>query len=217
MERKRFYLPHKNKMRNLVQFRDMTDDDFEEYWAENYENVDEIPFDFEDLERRIEEKIEELSKDYDLDDMKANDMMQLRSLILSVVQLEDLESKDFEIRQDINSANVLTLEKINRMISALKTDVSALSTDLQLTKKIRNKSKEVSVAKRWNDLVDQAYEFAKRKMLYIFCPECNMLLATVWLLYTDEPYSSLSLHCGKCGNHFTEELSSLYEMGNKNL
>jgi hypothetical protein len=216
MEKERLSIPNKKKLRNLGQFKDMSDEEFDIYYKEKY--LDENLLDFSnELEEEIARRRKLLEEDYDFEDMKANDLVQLRSLILAMIQLEDLELEAHELRQDVASNNILILDKINRMMSALRSDISDISEDLQLTRKIRAKSKDVSLAKKWEDLRARASEFYKKKMLYVFCEECRTLLATVWLIYPDEESNILKLKCNKCGNTFNQELSVLYEQKHSNL
>jgi hypothetical protein len=185
MEYKRLSTPNKKRTRNLAQYSDVSDEEFEELWGEEESTVDDDEI-TEELDARIKEKLDELEKDYDFSDMKANDMMQLESLVLAMLQLDDLEREVYKRRKEITSTNILVLDKLNGMLSKLRSDISTISTDLQLSKKIRNKSKDVSVAQRWTELSQKASEFYKQKMLYIFCPDCRTLLANIWLLYPDE-------------------------------
>ncbi len=216
---RRLYIPSKRRTRNLVQYRDMTDEEFEEFWQETYgENSEEDDQEIlAELKARIKEKLDELEKDYDFSDMKANDMMQLESLVLAMLQLDDLEKEVYKRRNDISDTNVLALEKLNKMLSQLRADISTISTDLQLTKKIRNKSKDISIVKRWDDLSKKASEFYKQKMLYIFCPDCRILLANVWLIYPEEDKNKITLFCDRCNTKHEINLKELYDTGNKNL
>ena len=215
--RKRHFTPTKKRLRNLPQYKRMSDEEFDDWFEETYGNENEEVETLEDMEELIDERFKKINDDYDLDDLKANDLMQLRAMLLAMVQLEDLEEQSYRMRTRIDSANVLVLEKVNRMMSALRSDISMLSEDLQLTKKIRSKSKEVSVAKRWDSLTDQAYDFYKKKMLYIFCEDCRMLLATVWLNFPDNERNIIKLNCDRCSTTHTVMLSPLYETKNKNI
>jgi len=157
MENKRLYTPNKRRTRNLSQYNKMSDEDFDDFWDEKYggEEIDDHEI-LEELKVRIQEKLNELEKDYDFSDMKANDIMQLESLILAMLQLDDLEKEVYKRRSDISDTNILTLEKLNKIMSQLRADISTISTDLQLTKKIRNKSKDISIVQRWNELAKKA-------------------------------------------------------------
>jgi hypothetical protein len=95
--------PNKNKLRNLVQYRDLSDEEFEEKFQELLVQQDKLDIDEEldILEERISKKINDLGGDYALEDMKANDMVQLRALVLAMIQLEDLEKESYLLRKDI--------------------------------------------------------------------------------------------------------------------
>lgn len=219
MDRKRQYLPSKKRIRNLAQYKGLTEDEFDELWdAQSGEIADEDSQEIlEELKQRIKGKLDELEKDYDFSDMKANDMMQLESLVLAMLQLDDLEKEVYIRRNDLSDTNVLALEKLNKMLSQLRADISTISTDLQLTKKIRNKSKDVSIVQRWEELSRKASEFYKQKMLYIFCPDCRTLLCNVWLLYPDDEKNKVTLYCERCNTKHEIVLYELYNSGNKNL
>ena len=213
MKDKRMVLPDKRKYRNLKQYKDLSDEEFDKLWAEKERELELSP---EILEQLVIKKIEELGEDYDLEDMKANDMVQLRALALAMIQLEDLEKIAWQTRQDINTQSVQVLEKINRSISTLREDISKISNDLQLTRKIRKQSRETSVINAIDDLRSKARQFYKERMLYVFCPECKMLIATAWLMYSDED-NKLKLKCERCKHSFTQDLAPLYKTDNKNL
>lgn len=218
MDRQRLYIPSKKRTRNLAQYKGMSDEEFTEFWEERYGELSEDDQEIlEELKQRTKEKLNELEKDYDFSDMKANDMMQLESLILAMLQLDDLEKDVYKKRNDLSDSNVLVLEKLNKMLSQLRADISTISEDLQLSKKIRNKSKDVSVVQRWEELSRKASEFYKQKMLYIFCPDCRMLLSTIWLQYPDVEKNKITLFCDRCKTKHEITLYELYNLGNKNL
>jgi hypothetical protein len=214
MGKERMTLPNKAKIRNLKQYKDLTDEEFDEVWKEREEALNISP---EMLEARVEEGLAELSDDYDMEDMKSNDMIQIRALVLAQIQLEDLEKTAFSQRQNVDSQSVQILEKVNRILGGLRRDISDISNDLQLTRKIRKQSKEASVIHALKDLKSKAHRFYKERMLYVFCPECKMLLSTIWLNYSDESINNIELKCNRCKHVFTQELLPLYETDNKNV
>ena len=207
-------LPDKRKMRNLVQYRDMTDEEFE---AEMADKEAEFILSPEFLEKRVKVKLDELALDYDMDDMKSNDMVQLRALVLAMIQLEDLEIDVWRARQEITATTVQVVEKLNKTISVLRDDISKISNDLQLTRKIRKQSRETSVLDAINDLRSKARLFYQERMLYVFCPNCKMLLSTLWLQYSSEDYNKLTLKCNRCKQKVTQDLAPLYKTDNKNI
>ena len=196
----------------------MSDEEFDEFWNEEYgENTEDDEEILAELKARTQEKLAELEKDYDFSDMKANDMTQLESLILAMLQLDDIEKEVYKRRNNLTDTNILALEKFNKILSQLRSDISTISTDLQLTKKIRNKSKDISIVQRWEELSKKASQFYEQKMLYVFCPDCRTLLSTIWLLYTTDKKNKITLYCERCNTKHDILLSELYETGNKNI
>lgn len=214
---KRIFTADKERLRNLKQNQGMSDSEFEVWFADTYPQPDADDYDPEELDKRIDEILKKLGDDYDLDDMKSNDMIQLKAFILASIQLTDLERKAQSLTKGIDSDSILVLEKINRIMSSLRADMSMISTDLQLTKKIRSQSKDVSVQQKWNELTTKAADFYRRKSLFIFCPNCRTLLSTIWLLYTENVNNEIRLECERCGTVSNVKLFSLYDKGNKNL
>ena len=213
---KRSVLPDKKKIRNLVQYRDMSDEDFDKEFEElMLDNM--VSSTEEELEERVQENLDEMAEDYDLDDMKANDRLQLRALALAEMQLADLEKATYYIRQNVTQNNVIMIEKLNNTMSKLRSDISKISDDLQLTRRIRKQSQEANVISYIEDIKTRARKFYKERMLYVFCPECKFLLSTIWLLYPDQEHNEIHLECEHCGNKFVQPLSGLYERENKNL
>jgi len=212
--KQRAVLPDKRKIRNLKQYRDLTDEEFDELYTE--EILASVSQHEEDLEDLVQSKLSELAEDYDMSDMKVNDRLQLRAMTLAEIQLEDLEKAVYVIRQDITRDNVIVIEKLNNVMAKLRSDISSISDDLQLTRHIRKRSKETSMITHLADLKVKAKKFAKERMLYIFCPECRMLLATTWLMYPDNN-NKMKLDCKRCGHKWTQDLAGLYKTDNKNL
>jgi len=212
--KQRAVLPDKRKIRNLKQYRDLTDEEFEEVYSE--EVLVSVSQAEEDLEERVQNKLAELAEDYDMSDMKVNDKLQLRAMTLAEIQLEDLEKAVYVIRQEITKDNVIVIEKLNNVMAKLRSDISSISDDLQLTRHIRKQSKETNMITHLADLKVKAKKFAKERMLYIFCPECRMLLATTWLMYPDHA-NKMKLHCKRCDHKWTQDLKGLYKTDNKNL
>lgn len=195
-KRKRHTIPDKRKLANLVQFRDLSEEEFDELYNEKYKVADsEIEASFE---KRIEIKMEEFEKDYDLTDLKINDKETLRALIQAIISLEDYEQILFRLRtKGIDVDNIYFFEKVNKVMSDLRADISKLQDDLKITRKIRKSDQETSFLQLIENLKEKARKFYESKMNYVFCPKCNTLIATVWFLYPELKTNKLKLHCGK--------------------
>jgi len=217
MGKQRTGVQSRARLRNLIQYRELSDEEFEAKYQEVLEeSALDVELEQKELEDRIEEHLVSLGQDYDLDDMKANDRLQLRALAMAEIQLSDLEKITYSIRQDVSPTSIMMIEKLNNTMSKLRSDISDISDDLQLTRRIRKQSSEASVISYLDDLRSKARKFYRERMLYIFCPKCKRLLSTIWLLYSEEN-NQIVLRCSNCEHRFNQELSSLYQMDNKNL
>lgn len=183
----------KRRMRNLRQNRGMSDEEFEEYWDKRVSNAEPSA----ELERRIQRKMDEYSKDYDLDDLKINDKAALRALIQAEIGLEDYEQIIFRIRQsgDLSQQTVSAMDRIGKLMTDLRGDISKLQADLNITRKIRKSDKEASVVNYIETLKQRARQFKEKTHVYVTCPKCNMLLFTGWFLYPDIAENKVTLVC----------------------
>jgi len=181
----------KGSKRNLPQYRDMSDDEFDRMFEETQYNVG-ISKDFED---RIAKKIDEFSQDYDIDDLKINDKETLRAFVQAIIALEDYERIIFNMRSegDISQHNINVVDRLSKITSDLRKDISRFQEDLNITRKIRKSDKETSVVSYISNLKEQARQFYEQKMSFIYC-DCGMLLGTFWVLYGQE-INKIELTC----------------------
>jgi len=202
----------KSQMRNLSQYKEMSDDDFDQMWEGNQYNISLS----KDFEERIAKKIEEFSQDYDIEDLKINDKETLRAFVQAIIALEDYETIIFNIRtdKDISQNNINIVDRLGKIVSDLRKDISRFQEDLNITRKIRKSDRETSVVSYIANLKEQARLYYDSKMSYIYC-ECGMLLGTIWTLYPEESNTvKLTCHrelddgsfCGKQTKVTTKEL-----------
>lgn len=183
-----------SRMRHLAQYKDLSDEEFEQKMTQKALGI-EIS---EEFEKRISAKLAEFEQDYDLSDLKINDRDILRALVQAQISLEDYEQAMFKMRADgINQNFLISTEKLNKVMSDLRTDISKLQNDLNITRKVRKSDQDVSVMAYIEGLKDKARRFAEAKMQYIFCPECNMLIGTVWTLFPQEERNKIALVCNR--------------------
>jgi len=182
---------NRKKLRHLKQYQDLTDDEFNELMDKKALGVAPI----KEFEKRIENKIEEFEEDYDLSDMKINDKQTLRNLAQALITLEDLEQFTYNLRQQgITDSNLMLHDKITSSMTRIRSDISKMQDDLKITRKSRKADKEESVINFIQDMQLKAKQLYEKRMSYVFCPECSMLLGTTWFLY---PYADnkLSFKC----------------------
>lgn len=216
MGKERLVSPTRKKVKNLKQFADMSEDEFEKHF-QGITEPDDSSVNLKELEGKVKKKLIEFGEDYDLSDMKVNDKLVLRNLILAIISLEDLELDFAGIQTDISDRNILLLDRLSNVMSRLRSDISKMQNDLKLTRKIRKEGQEETFL-AWMDKVrNYANEFYTEKTLSIFCLDCRRYLASVWLLYP-EGVNTMTLKCVNCGNYTeVESLKDLYETGNRNL
>lgn len=203
------------RMRNLKQYKDLSDDEFNEVMDNKREEVVDTSADYE---VRIEDKLKQFEEDYDLSDLKINDKEILRALVQAILSLEDYEQEVYKFRSmGITANNLEAIETITKTMTQLRGDISKMQDDLKITRKIRKSDQEASVIAYIDSLKQKAKEFYEAKMQYIFCPNCNMLLATVWTLYPTED-NILKLVCKRelsdgniCNTSFTVNTKELLE------
>jgi hypothetical protein len=192
----------KKRMKNLIQYQDMPDEEFDNIMEEKELNIVKS----QDFEKQIEKRLSEFEQDYDLNDLKINDKATLRALVQAVISLEDYEQYLNNLRgAGISSENVYIFEKVNKVMSELRRDISDFQDDLKITRKQRKSDTEQSVIAYIDNLKEKAKKFLESKQRYIFCSKCRTLLFTYWSLY---PVSKnvIALTCGRsldgvpCGN-----------------
>ena len=214
--KERLVSPTRKKIKNLKQFADMSEDEFEKHF-QSLADGKEVLIDLDELEEKVEKKLVEFGEDYDLSDMKVNDKLVLRNLILTIISLEELELVFAGIQTEISDRNILLLDRLSNVMSRLRSDISKMQTDLKLTRKIRKEGREETFMAWLDKIKNYAEEFYEEKSLSIFCLSCRRFLATVWLLYPDGDHS-IKLKCDNCGNHTDiESLKDLYKTHNRNL
>lgn len=211
---KRTVLPDARKYRNLRQYKEMSEEEFQDAFNKKVLNASPSV----DFEKRIERKLEDFRRDYDLNDLKINDMDTLRALVQAQISLEDYEQVLYRERTAVSLDNIVVLDKIQKIMSDLRSDISSFQTDLKITRKVRKSDQEASVISFIDSLKAKARKFYESRMSYIYCDKCNMLLGTIWTLYPYEPKNRIRLVCnrpteggGTCGNVVTVGTKELVE------
>lgn len=187
-------MPEKRKksMRNLAQYRDMSDDEYEEFWAKKKLGMEPSV----EFEKRIQLKLKSFEKDYDLSDMKFNDTETLRAMIQAMIALEDYEQELFKSRAlPIDDSSLAKIEKLNRIMNGLRADISSFQDLLKISRKIRKSDKDISVISLIEDLKVKGKKFYSSRMSFILCPNCKTLLGTIWTLYPETKANKIKLVC----------------------
>jgi len=180
------------RQRNLPQYKSLTDDDFLEIMLRK--ETDAAPS--AEFEKRIAIKMRLFERDYDISDLKINDLETLRALIQAMISLEDYEQLWFKTRQEgIDLDDATKIEKVNRVMSDLRGSISNLQDDLKITRKIRKSDQETSLINYIESLKEKAKKFHEAREAYIYCPKCHELLCTAWFLYPELKSNKIELTC----------------------
>jgi hypothetical protein len=192
LKEKRLTARDPRKLRNLAQYKNMTDEQFEERMIQKEQDVEPS----REFEKRIQMKLNDFAKDYDISDLKINDRETLRALIQAVISLEDYEQILFKMKMSngVNMDSLVLFDKINKIMSDLRSDISKLQDDLKISRKIRKNDQETSVLTYLENLKLKAKRFYEQKSMQVICPECKTLVATVWTLYPEQN-NKLELTC----------------------
>lgn len=183
-----------NRMRNLGQYKGLSDEEFDRAMEKKQVGLDAS----EAFEKQIAKKLAEFEVDYDLSDLKINDRDLLRALIQKQLRLEAYEQHLFKIQsQGISESLLPTLEKFQKAMSDLTADISKIQNDLMITRKVRKSDKEATALAYLESLKDKAKRFYESKMSYVFCEKCNMLLGTFWTLFPEEERNKIALVCNR--------------------
>lgn len=220
-KRETLYLPPKNKLRTLKQYKDLSEEEFDQIYEEKLVGIQRNRA----FEKLIQRKIKEISRDYEVDDLNANDHMTLRALAQAMVDLEALEQENHKMKKDgLDMSNINLIDRMSRMRSDLRSDISKMQTDLNISRRVRKQDTNTAIKDQFEELKRKAREFYQQKMAYIFCPKCKMLLATIWTLYPEEDKNKITLVCNrtmedgsKCGHKFTVTTKELMEKRGTNF
>jgi len=184
----------KNRIRNLKQYRNLSDEEFEKIYSEMVTGVSLT----QEFEKRIQDKIDEFSRDYDLSDLKINDLLALRALAQAFISLEDFERYSYKLQEGeggFDEVDIVRLEKLNNIKSNLRNDINKLQDSLGITRRNRKASEQESVIDFVESLKQKAKRFYESKMKIILCPKCGTWIASVWMLYPESKKAKLRFHC----------------------
>lgn len=144
--------------------------------------------------------LEALTKDYDLDDLASNDELLLNQLATALAQLDVYNEALAVYLEDTDNVDAAKVEKLQKVITAARSDASKIQDDLKISRKAR-KEKTASITEYISDLKIRAKHFLEQRLSYIYCPHCGTLVATLWLLdYTKG--SRCNFVCPHCDRAF---------------
>lgn len=189
---KKIAVPYKSKLRNLKQYKDLTDEEFEEKFSKEFLGL--APE--REWEHRIQIKLAEFGQDYNLDDLKINDKYSLRALAAAILRLEDWDTLLGRLlAENITDVTMMSIDRISKIQSDLRRDIGTIQDNLKISRKTRRSEKEEDAITFLEELKVKAKKFYEQKMMYVFCPKCGELLATMWFLYPKFKSNVIKLKC----------------------
>ena len=165
-------------LRNLPQYRDLTDEEFEE----------KIPgLLHEEAETLAQEYFEQFQEDYVLDDLKANDKIAVEILCYLYAQVRYNQDRIHTLQGEESD-----YKDTRKGLSSLVTDnekliksITTLENQLSISRTARLKEEGTNLVDLVATVRDKARDFLEKKLHYIYCSKCDMLLGNVWALYQD--------------------------------
>lgn len=170
-------------LRNLPQYKGLSDE--------------EILRRVEDkLDIKIENRMKDLEEDYDLSDMKLNDIIAIERWVTITIRLEEAE-KDLEER--IKNGDLSTQEalKEEQRLSTMRRDMLELQRSLGIDRAKRRDVNEDDPRLLFEDIRQRAKKFLEERLCYVKCHKCGMVLVTVHFTYPNTD-NKLTLVCERC-------------------
>lgn len=166
-------------LRNLPQYRDLSNEEFEEAVSNLLR---------EETKELAQQYFDNFQKDYVLGDLKANDRIALEIICWLYAQVRYNQDRivDYQNAKDDPYADkgIKSLVADNEKIIK---SITILENQLSISRSARLKEEGTEVVDVIQALREKASKFLEQKLHYIFCPKCNMLLANIWVLYRNEP------------------------------
>lgn len=153
--------------------------------------------------QRFSDILQEYSEKYDLATLSSpNDKANLEALINNQIIIESLQAKVQELIEDDPVSNI---DIIQRLSTSLRDSIERnlqLERALALDRKTRNSSSAESVADYIVSLKQTAQEFLEKRLVKVYCPNCQILLARFSIVHDHSPFE-LRVKCNQCENDVT--------------
>ena len=149
------------------------------------------------LVSKVSKKIEELSKDYDLSDMKPHDWTMFREMAVLMVRLEEEQQRLAGIIQaeELDETNALRAEQ---RLAVIREGILKIQESLGLTRAKRIDQVENDPRVLFEDIKARAKRFLDARLAKLKCPKCNVMLASVHFVQP-EADNQIKLTCHRCG------------------
>lgn len=195
------------KLRNLLMFKDKTDDDIREFYKNRKpkDPVIKIPAevlssgsDDEQYDRNFKMKLKALQSEYGLDMNNSNDAELLRSLVRHIIQQENVNIQIVKLQQE-EELDTRTLKNLGDYQRTLVTSITDMQEKLGIARKLRKEKQIDDVAVFITDLKERAKTFFDKKTVQVRCGNCQIELVRYWLNFPDlTQVAHFEVECWKC-------------------
>lgn len=202
----------KKQYRNLVQNKDLSDEEFEERW-EAFVLKKQVEAAIDDS--RVDEIMRQFEDEYDLTGMNINDKLALEQIARNSIEIEELQKIQTQARLE---GSLMQVGTVSRIIKDLSSVVSSLQNDLDISRRSRQTNRGETLDEYLPEMQKKARAFLEERLAYIYCPECSMLVCNTW--FTDwYSHNELHLTCprSECQHQFTVTSKELINNRNKNI
>lgn len=157
------------------------------------------------LDKRFEQKLAGLQKEYGVDMNDSNDVESLRQLVRYLIQQEDVDMDMRELKETLKSDPVTlsrALKSYGDIQRSLTMSINELQDRLGITRKARKEKQVDDIPQYIEALRKRGEEFWKRSTIPINCNNCSIELARLWINFIDMEHKiEANFVCWKCKEH----------------
>ena len=202
------YVGRIKRLRNIPRFKTFTDWELlqivlkKEQIKEEQKLVEESSPTPTRLDKRFEQKLTKLQKEYGIDMNDSNDVEALKQLVRYLIQQEDIDIDMRGIKETLKKDPInlsKTLKSYGDLQRSLTMSINELQDRLGITRKARKEKQIDDVPQYIESIRTRAEEFWKRKTVPVICPTCSIELARYWINFPNEEHKvSANFVCWKC-------------------
>jgi len=202
------------KIKNLKMFKNMSDDEIQEYFKNRKSNKPEPPaplvqpedgdlaaqleYDKAEYEKKYKTYMQRYKKEYDADMNDANDVQALEALVRFVIQIEVIDENVRNLQKSKNFDS-RTLKNMGDFQRSVQMSINELQDRLGISRKSRKDRQADDFPAYVKQIQKKASEFWKRTTNPVTCQKCQIELARFWLNFPDNvDVAHFEIMCEKC-------------------
>jgi hypothetical protein len=203
------------KIKNLKMFKNMSDDEIQEYFKnrtpktplkpperpalpEDPEVAAQLEYDRAEYERKYKSYLQRYRREYDADMNDANDVQALEALVRFVIQVEVIDEsiRKLQTSKDVDSR---TLKNLGDFQRSVQMSINELQDRLGISRKSRKDRQADDFPAYVKQIQEKAVTFWKRQTKPVTCQKCQIELARFWLNFPDNvDVAHFEIVCEKC-------------------